>query len=224
MHTLLEQEYKVTGVLTNPMLFLRDIFGFTKITASSYQTCSINNNGSISFYGRAATTTLGYDTKIFEFRDKNGNSYNLITKDDYIGSIFYHISEVESVKYFKYVSSADSGENSYTYILAEDANGEWVVLNGDKMYSDYGRTGIYNNPQTGRPELVDGGNQFLISKACRLDTGAEFKELYFVQSARSYTDTNCIVDYGGKTYRLVSVSNVKDGTGRYPAFAFPVSD
>lgn len=145
----------------------------------------------------------------------------MIASSKSAGSIFYHISEGETVKYFKYVCKE---EKSYTYILAQDANGEWVVFNGDKMYSDYGATGIYSNPQIGRAEIVDSGNQFIFAQACRLDTGAAFKELYFVLSAKSYTDTNCIVQHGDKFYRLVSASNVKDETGRYPAFAFPVSD
>lgn len=122
------------------------------------------------------------------------------------------------------MQSDEDAENSYTYVLAEDINGDWVIFNSDKMYSDYGVTGIYNNPQIGRPDIVDSGNQFLISKACRIDTGAEFKELFFVLSARSYTDANCIANFDGNLYRLVSVSNTKDEAGRYPAFAFPVSN
>ena len=140
------------------------------------------------------------------------------------GTILYHISTDETVKYFKYAPSSANAVDSFTYVLAQDENGEWVVFNGDKMYTEYGTTGIYSNPQSERSEIVDSNNLFLFSKARRFDTGAEFKELYFVLSAKSYTDTNCIVDCGGILYRIVSTGNSKDETGRYPAFAFPVSD
>ena len=221
--SLLEQEWVVSGNSKMPSHFLEQKFGLSTPTASNAvnKHYPLNGDSGVGFYGKKANTSTSNSDLILLIEDKRTNRYNGVTGNNFVGSIFYHISKNKSVKYFKYVNSA---ENSYTYILAEDVKGEWVVFNGDKMYSDYGETGIYNNPQTGRSELVNGGNQFLISKACRLDTGEEFKELYFVQSARSYTDTNCIVDYGGKTYRLVSVSNVKDETGRYPAFAFPVSD
>lgn len=212
-HTLLEQTY-VIGTWGDCNTFLKMIFN--RPEANNQFEINPNITSGMHF------SVSNYNPQ-FSFYAKNSNT-NINPLTNPRGTIFYHISEGESVKYFKHVLSSDTPENSYTYILAQDANGELVVFNGDKMYSDYGATGIYSNPQIGRAEIVDSGNQFLISKARRLDTGAELKELHFVLSAKSYTDTNCIVDHGGKKYRLVSASNVKDVTGRYPAFAFPVND
>lgn len=212
-HTLLEQAYVINS-WSDCNTFLKMIFN--RPTTNNEFKINPNIKSGMYFFTNSPNPQ-------FYFCVKNSNTkINSLTNTG--GTVFYHISEGESVKYFKYVQSSDTAENSYTYILAQDVNGEWVVFNGDKMYSDYGATGIYSNPQIGRPEIVDSGNQFVISKACRLDTGTKFNELHFVLSAKSYTDTNCIVDHGGKKYRLVSVSNVKDVTGRYPAFAFPVSD
>lgn len=228
-HTLLEQEWEVksgtTSVVnaTAPFNFIINILGLTtESSTTGDRPYPINSGGDVAFICNSNVGSSTYNALCL--CDKAGKVYNIITTNKRLGSIFYHISTAETVKYFKYVQSDESAENSYTYILAEDVNGDWVVFNGDKMYSDYGATGIYNNPQIGRPELVDIDNQFMVSKAHRFDTGTEFKELYFVSSAKSYSDTNCIVNFGGKTYRLVSVSNEKDETGRYPAFAFPVSD
>lgn len=228
-HTLLENEWivKTTGsstVISNtaPKEFLKNIFGITTEDRTNADNLyPINNNGHVGFI--CHQTSSNYNTAI-AMCDKLNNKSNNITHEKKAGTIFYQISSGETVKYFKYVQSDESAENSYTYIIAEDANGEWVLFNNDKMFSEYGITGIYTNPQFGTEFVVDGNNQFMIAEAYRFDTGVKFKELFFVLSATAYTDTNCIIQRGDKTYRLVSVSNVKDESGRYPAFAFPVSN
>lgn len=231
VHTLLEQQWNVDDFLTFPAYFLEQKFGLVTESTGNYRLYPLNGSGGVGLYGLRLDKSLsGSSLPIIVIKDKNGTSHGGVTgspasQSGWKGSIFYHVSSGETVKYFKYVLDDELKENSFTCILAEDTNGDWVIINGDKMYSNYGAIGIYNNFYDGTHSgIVDSDNQFIISKACRLDTGAEFKELYFVLSARSYTDTNCIVDFKGKTYRLVSVSNVKDETGRYPAFAFPVSD
>lgn len=228
-HTLLQQVWSITSTANRPTVFIQNVLGLTGTQEGlqHYYIYLLNNNGKIGLYGRDSSTTANGAIMLC-IKDKIGNNHSAVIVNlsvDINGNILYHISTNETVKFFKYVLDDETKTESFTYILAQDINDEWVIFSGDKMYSDYGETGIYNNFYNGaHSEIVDGGNMFMISEAYRFDTGVKFKELYFVLSAKSYSDTNCIIEYKGKKYRLVSVSNVKDETGRYPAFAFPVSD
>lgn len=223
-HSLLEKEWIFTQNRSYDVNdFLTQAMGLNVSNYSVYFNYRPNESG-VGFFAVVKSGGVGGGETALSLTDKNNAEYNKLINSTIAGSAFYHISMGETVKYFKHVSNGNL-DSSYTYLLAQDITGEWVVFNGDKMYSNYGTTGIYNNFHNGAHfKIVDGGNMFMISEAYRFDTGVKFKELYFVLSAKSYSDTNCIIEYKGKKYRLVSVSNVKDEAGRYPAFAFPVSD
>lgn len=225
-HTLLGQEENISQTRSYDVKeFLEQTMGLTPTVSSVHHHYYLNGTDGIGFYAIAKNGGVGGGETALALTDRHGAEYNRLINTTIAGTMFYHISSGEAAKYFKHVSNNAAVDDSYTYLWAQDINGEWVVFNGDKMYSNYGTTGVYNNFHNGtHPEIVDSGNQFMISEAYRPDTGTKFKELFFVMSARSYSDTNCIVEHKGKTYRLVSVSNTKDETGRYPAFAFPVSD
>ena len=167
------------------------------------------------------------DSKYAYLSSKKNNEQISIYRDNsvhYTYPFVYQISENGAVKYFKQ-QSGSTATPGFTCILAQDANGEWVIFNADKMYSDHGTTGIYSNFFDGsKAEIISDDNVFMAVRAARLDTGVQFKELFFVLSAKNYSDNNCLVAFGGKPYRLVSASGSSNNANRFPSFAFPVSE
>ena len=220
-HTLLEQTEIIAPSTHGMLYFLRDNLGMTV----NGTTVIINSATGIHFIASSATNTTGVDGLVLYAKDMTRQV--ALSARETEGDVFYHISKNETTKYFKMNPHSDftSYDVPNTFILAQDINNEWVVFYNEKMYTDYGATGIYANPQDGsHSNILSDGNLFMISEAYRYDTGVKFKDLFFVLSATSYSDRNCIIEKDGVKYRLVSVSNHTDAQGRYPSFAFPVSD
>lgn len=204
-------------------ILFNDILGLSYDATNKFS-CFLNNSSGIALYGGVA----GNSTQNFSIRDKNNNSVISSFDPGTSSFCYYHIGTNSTVKYFRIcINSPSSGSfmKTQSVVLAQDINNEWVIFAGDKMYSNFGVTGAYNNFFSGTySSIVDDSNTYLAAKMVRLDTGVPFKDLYAVFSARDYSDTNYLVAFDGKPYRLVSMSNNATDASRYPSFAFPVND